>query len=239
MKQFIKKILLINQIKILIGEKNYDKIKHFLRFYGLHFFGYEVSNNIYFGDKEADNYFLQKLKTSKLYLEYGCGSSTIVAKKFNVNFYSIEGDKNFYRYMKNIIKDTRLIYKSLGVVKYYSVPIENDFAPVNKISKKMKDLIHEYTSGIIKYFDEKKIYPDLILIDGRYRVLCALFLYNFLRNKNYEFNIIIDDYFDRPFYQVLDNYFEIIKVGRLGVATKIKYRESINEDINKYYLDCR
>ena len=141
--------------------------------------------------------------------------------------------------MKNIIKDTRLIYKSLGVVKYYSVPIENDFAPVNKTSKKMKDLIHEYTSGIIKYFDEKKIYPDLILIDGRYRVLCALFLYNFLRNKNYEFNIIIDDYFDRPFYQVLDNYFEIIKVGRLGVATKIKYRESISEDINKYYLDCR
>ena len=86
---------------------------------------------------------------------------------------------------------------------------------------------------------KKKIYPDLILIDGRYRVLCALFLYNFLRNKNYEFNIIIDDYFDRPFYQVLDNYFEIIKVGRLGVATKIKYRESISEDINKYYLDCR
>lgn len=241
MRTFIKKILLINKLKLLIGINNYEKIKHFLRYYGVHFFGYKVNDQIYFGNNNAENFFVKKLQNCKLYLEYGCGSSTKLAKNLKKKFYSIEGDKNFYKYMKKIIRDENLIYKSLGIVKYYSIPInyDQDLKPLNFISKNKKNLIKEYSNGILNYFEIKQICPDLVLIDGRYRVLCALNLYNFYKEKKIDFNIIIDDYNDRPSYHVLENYFEIEKIGRFGVANKVKFVNNINNDLEKFYLDCR
>ena len=143
--------------------------------------------------------------------------------------------------MKKIIRDENLIYKSLGIVKYYSIPInyDQDLKPLNFISKNKKNLIKEYSNGILNYFEIKQICPDLVLIDGRYRGLCALNLYNFYKEKKIDFNIIIDDYNDRPSYHVLENYFEIEKIGRFGVANKVKFVNNINNDLEKFYLDCR
>ena len=40
------------------------------------------------------------LKKSNVYLEYGSGNSSLVAKSKNKNFFSIESDKNFFNYIR-------------------------------------------------------------------------------------------------------------------------------------------
>ena len=78
--------------------------------------------------------------------------------------------------------------------------------------------------------------PDLIFIDGRFRVACAL--YSIIQMKDYPGNkILIDDYSYRPEYKIIEKYanFEGIK-GRLGIfKVPIKIDKSIFKTLDKYY----
>ncbi len=91
----------------------------------------------------------------------------------------------------------------------------------------------------MNYLDEKKIIPDLILVDGRYRNLCGLYLYNFFKNKNVQFKIIFDDYIDRKHHHILEKFFDIKKFERFGIATNLKNNLDTDDIIKKSYYDCR
>ena len=124
-------------------------------------FDYKVSKKIKFGSKNADEYFVKNLKKSKYYLEYGSGSSTILAKKYKKKFLSIETDKSFFRYMRNL-KIDEIVYANIGPTKYYSQPILPTLL--------LKNQIKEYASKIEIFFKKFNRLPDLVLIDGRFRV---------------------------------------------------------------------
>ena len=68
--------------------------------------------------------------------------------------------------------------------------------------------------------NKDKKFPDLILVDGRYRVLCMLNIFKFLKENNL-FNtcVILDDYKFRDYYHIVREYFEIKTVGRLGICS--------------------
>ena len=240
MKNFLKKLFLINSIKKIIGLKNYEKIKNFLRFHGIHFFRYKVNENISFGSEVLNDLFEKELKSCKIYLEYGSGSSTLLAKKLNKNFFSIEGDKDFFRYMSKKISSEKLILKSLGIVKHFCIPIDMEFDVCSEklITIKRKKQIEQYTNEILQFFEKINLTPDFILVDGRYRVLCGIYLYKFFKNKDVSFKIIFDDYMNRPYYHWLEKLFVIEKIGRFGVATKIK-KDVKNIDTSHYFRDCR
>ena len=70
----------------------------------------------------------------------------------------------------------------------------------------------------------------MILIDGRFRVACAL---NVLKHINRDTYVYIHDFTDRPKYHVLLNYYEIVdKADRLVKLRKIK--EAPQSLIDKY-----
>ena len=56
----------------------------------------------------------------------------------------------------------------------------------------------------------KKKNPDLILIDGRFRV--ASTLYSILINENDNCNYMFDDYLNRPFYHAIEKFIDIYEV---------------------------
>ena len=60
----------------------------------------ELKKKINFGNNTANSFFLNKLKKSKFYFEYGSGSSTLVANELNKKFVSIELDKKYYLELK-------------------------------------------------------------------------------------------------------------------------------------------
>ncbi len=181
---------------------------------------YEVSSSINFGSKICDNYFKKLLKKSKFYFEYGGGSSTLFAKKLNKKFISIETDKSFYSFLKNKGVN-QIIYSNIGPTKYYSIPLLPLFLIKGRISK--------YANQINFIYKNLKFFPDLILIDGRFRVYVAIQVIIFCI-KNIGHNktiIIIDDFKFRKEYHMLKKLIKIKLVGRFGVI-EITKKNKIN-----------
>ena len=58
---------------------------------------------------------------------------------------------------------------------------------------KNKKLIKNYVETIDKYF-RRNVYPDFILIDGRFRVACCLNFLKFINKKNFNPIILLDDF---------------------------------------------
>ncbi|MEI0844742.1 hypothetical protein R4M06_12415 [Brachyspira pilosicoli] len=182
--------------------------------------------------------FIKYIKNSKNYIEFGSGGSTfIVSKMTNANIISIEGDPNWIEYMRNnntifeAEQTSRLkfYYIDIGKVGYWSRPIDNS----------AEELYPNYSKYVFTKLNKDEINDiDTILIDGRFRVACALNSIFYCRNAK----IIIHDFFNREYYNILLNYLDIIeKVDTLGV---FKIKKDINfyeveKLINEYAYDIR
>ena len=191
-----------------------------LRYHNLIGNNFKITDKLNFGNEE-NIFFIKALKKSNFFLEYGSGASTLVAQKNNIECLSVEADRGFYIYIKRYCKNIRL--QSLGYVYHYSHPI---FFVIRKyfLVKKAKKMCSEPLEHLIKI----KKFPDLILIDGRYRVLCGLFLYKYLLKKNKKFTLIVDDYKSRYRYHILAKFFKIRTIGRFGVSSQL-----IDADLNE------
>ena len=200
-----------------------------LRYYNIYNPKYTVSSKLDFGSIAATNFLEERIANCAFFFEYGSGNSTLYANNHNVKTISVESDKNFYEYLKkNII--TEYIFFNFGIVDYYSRPLHSKLNINPKIGL-------EYSSSILKLL-EKKIEPDLILIDGRFRVLSALMVYKFFQNKNTDkITIILDDYSNRKSYHVLNEFFEIKLIDRIAIMVPKKNKDISKELIEKYSLD--
>ena len=185
----------------------------------------KVSRYINFGSHLANHYFKNLLKKSNYYFEYGSGSSTIYAYEQKKEYISIELDKFFYNKIKKITKNDKIKFINIGIVGEYSYPL---------FVQKKKFL--NYVKSIEQY--SRKKFPDFILIDGRFRVACLLFLFSIKKKKKVKTNILLDDYFDRPHYTVLKNFYKIKKIGRMAFL-KPKIKKFDKNLLNKYILDPR
>ena len=81
------------------------------------------------------------------------------------------------------------------------------------------------------------IKPDLILIDGRFRVISFFYVINFLKiNKFKNTTVMIDDFF-RKEYSIINTYFKVKKVGRIGYLKLKDQRKNYNlKNIERNYL---
>jgi len=181
-----------------------------------------IKKKIDFGSQKANSFFLQMLKNSKFYFEYGAGSSTFQAKKMRKKFISIESDKKIFETIKKKLKTSNIQYYSLGPTSLFSYPI---FL--------LKKKINNYIKSINKHLT-KKTQLKMILIDGRFRVACCLNLLNFreiiIKKK---IIILLDDFIKRPHYKVLNNYFRIKLIGRMALLSPKKI---INKEVFKKYI---
>ena len=186
----------------------------------------KINNNVNFGSKKSNNFFKKKLKNSKHYFEYGAGSSTLYADMNEKKFTSIELDKSFFFKKYERLKKKNVFFINLGPVGEFSYPLF-----------KNKKKILSYIKSIDPYFN-KKIYPDFILIDGRFRVACCLNLLLIMNKKKIKSTILIDDYKKRDHYKILKNFFYIKEVGRMAILNAKK--KTIHPNIfNNYILDSR
>lgn len=96
---------------------------------------------------------------------------------------------------------------------------------------------NKYSESIIMLHEKNNPNLDLILIDGRFRVLCALKSCKVI-NKNCV--VLFDDFLNRKSYHVLLDYFDIIEKGDRMVALKKKENAVISDEIlEKFKNDCR
>ena len=115
-------------------------------------------------------FFKKCIQSKKKYLEFGCGGSTVVAATSDLErIYSIDTDAEWIikcqthpaiagRIAK---KEARLFYLDVGKLKKWGTPATQE--------KRISWVA--YSAGI---WEELAELPDLILVDGRWRVACAL-----------------------------------------------------------------
>jgi protein O-GlcNAc transferase len=173
--------------------------------------------------------FYKYLDKATNYLEFGSGGSTYNAVLRNniKNIVSVESDKIWYNKINNMINNKKLIYKFIDLNAN-----PNNFGYPENVSL---DIMKSYPSVIEQY---KNINFDLILIDGRFRVACALICFKYINNNCF---ILFDDIIGRPHYNEVFNYYDKIEsVGRMIVFKK---KQNINypseQLINNYINDPR
>lgn len=235
----IHKIKILAFIYVNLKKIIFIPLISILRYYRFYNPKYNVSKKINFGNNKENLFFIKKLRKSKLYLEFGSGNSTLLAKFYNKEFYSVESDRNFYFFLKYyFLKDyfflKNYFLKDLGLVKYFSIPLL-----FNLRKKFLSSKARKYSSDIFDILTKKKKVPDFVLIDGRYRVLTSIYLYKFYEKKNKNFIIIIDDYKNRDFYHVIENFFVVKTYGRFGVVMNLIKGIDTSKYIKKYILDYR
>ena len=168
-----------------------------------------------------DELFKSYLKNCKLYFEYGVGASTRwVLENTNSNIIAVDTDKEWIDFV-NIEVDSmrvKLVWVDLGDLTKWGRPN----------SYKYRDSFIDYIGGVWNF----KKQADVVLIDGRFRVAC--FLYSLLHSKK-DTIIIFDDYFDRPWYHVIE---EVIclhnKHGRQAI---FKVPEFYNQNLTSELLN--
>ncbi len=186
----------------------------------------KLTKKINFGNNTTNSFFLDKLKKSKFYFEYGSGSSTLVANDLNKKFISIELDKKYYLELKKKIKNDQVKFFNIGPVGEFSYPIF-----------KLKKKIVNYINSIDTYLSNED-YPDLILIDGRFRIACCLNILKHIQKKSLKVLILLDDYEKRESYKILNKFFKIKSIGRMAVLKALKKRVS-DKTFNEYLYDPR
>ncbi len=143
------------------------------------------------------------MDASHSYLEFGSGESTIYAANASMikNIDSVESSE---KYITENLKPNIAIANALasGKLRFHIVDIGEtiDWGYPKNQSKK-----HLWPNYSLSVFSRQSNH-DLVLVDGRFRVACAL---NSALNTSEDCSIIIHDFWSRPEYHILLKYLKV------------------------------
>lgn len=167
------------------------------------------------------------LNKTNIYFEYGCGGSTILASSYNniSKIYTVESDSEWLNKIQNTSTKIIPLHIDLGKTKSLGYPVS-----------KNKTTNWTNYSSIIQNISEV---PDLILIDGRFRVACGI--QSFIKIQNTNSIVLIHDY-QREHYHILNDLYSTIEYSEKLFALKPKVDINEKKIINvyeKYKYDAR
>jgi len=152
------------------------------------------SSKLFGGD---DSLFKSLLAQTDFYVEVGCGQSTVYAlENYKLKgVVAIDSSKEWLQIVNEVASNEVLITH------------HSDFGPLGRWGRPQSyskiDAVLNYSSAIFKYFE-----PDLILIDGRFRVYC--FLYACLFGQP-GLKILFDDYHGRDHYRIVERFIKPVE----------------------------
>lgn len=163
------------------------------------------------------------LVKSTNYLEYGSGGSTLLAcSTLGIHkIHSVESDSGFINSLSenNLIAESiqkkrlKFFYANVGKTGKWGMPVD-------------KKYMHLWPLYPLKPFNaDSKTNYDLVFIDGRFRVACALAI----ALENPGCTVLIHDYFKRPQYWILEKFYEI--ESRADTMVKFRVKENIDPDL--------
>ena len=170
--------------------------------------------------------FLDNIQNCKIYGEYGCGDSTLyVLENFNIRIYSVDTSIEWIELIKKkSTKNLNIKHIDIGKVKFlkWGLPETLD---------KRKEFIN-----YCYWLWQQNPKPDLVLIDGRFRV-CS-FLVS-LKMASPGTKIIFDDYVYNPEYHLVEEFIKPIRQNKRQALFVIPDKKELNlieldEEIKKF-----
>ena len=168
--------------------------------------------------------FTSFLTKDTIFFEFASGCSTQIAKYYTKKTYAVEGNKKWYDIgVNNGLKDN-LLFKDLkcdGTGPLLSWP-------GNKSS------IEDWKNFIQAYKEEYN--ADVIFIDGRFRVACALDVFNKIKNDT----VLLLHECQRKQYAEIENYYDkLYKWKNLCLFKKKTSIKEIQKDILEKYWNIK
>jgi len=191
-------------------------------------------------DQEGMAYFREQLARARNYLEYGSGGSTVLASQLVTNLVSVDSDASLLADVRRKLVENdqramaKLIHVNIGMTGDWGFPV------FQKPTRRRVRRWEEYAKAPWRYFRTIGQQPDLVLVDGRFRVACVLESLLSLSPLS-ETKILVDDYVDRPEYTVVEEYADVELVGRMAVLRprRLADRISVRRLVRQYCADPR
>ncbi len=164
------------------------------------------------------------LADAHVYLEYGAGSSTeFVVDHFECQVRSVETDPEYAdRIRQQVGEEAEIVQIDIGPVGSWGYP-----------------LTYSHANMFDSYFDAGfagDFSPDVVLIDGRFRVAC--FLTSLLRTAPGT-KIVFDDYTVRGRYHIVENFIKPSKQNSrqaLFITPKTIDEAKVRESIQRFAM---
>ncbi len=176
--------------------------------------GFTVSEAPAF-DPETDGWFRQRLKTLSGYIEYGSGSSTILAARQGIRTLSMESDPRYANAVRAALPDEAAVTifdAGIGLTEYWGYPVAT-----RPTDSRYASWLN-YVKQPLEEAERRGWVPELVLVDGRFRCACALAAAQFIRRTGASSEILFDDYAGRPNYSWIEAYLgEPEMVGRAAI----------------------
>lgn len=165
-------------------------------------------------DPKSLDFFRESVEGCSSYLEFGSGGSTVLAARSGKRMVTVESDPYFLKAVVDRIRQEGCLDPSTQRF------IHADIGPVGPMGRPLFRLPFNHNkfrrySSIPWETGACQDPPDLILVDGRFRVACALRSIQALRNR---FDTILVDDYSRPEYRVIEQFARLEKmIGRMAV----------------------
>lgn len=171
-------------------------------------------------DEETAEWLERQLRKTQLYLEFGSGGSTLLANNRSVPSISVESDRFYARAVRRGLAHSeiaRIEVPRMVITAEWGMPL---FFRRSKGPR--------YVEAGFETLGDR--FPDLVFIDGRYRIACALESARRARLSAVSSLLMFDDYEGRPFYRAVEDH--LGKPERIGRAALFSIGEiSISEDV--------
>lgn len=200
------------------------------------FLRFDVPQDPHF-DEESTSFFERELSKARSYVEYGSGGSTRMADRLRVPTISIEGDRHYAKAVRKTLtvqSTVDLRWKDIGVTGFWSVPVLKKLKPAR---------LRRWLAYVEAPFKRatKDGFPDFVLVDGRFRVACALEAVRSANQAGQVVTVMFDDYATpgRDYYRSVETLLGAPQMaGRAAIfrsdASKTITKDDVAEAVRDY-----
>lgn len=144
-------------------------------------------------EPEGVEAFKTEIAKASSYLEYGSGGSTLLADRAGSPAVSVESDRHYAEAVRSRIEGDQLelINPDMGLTGIRGTPV---------FRKSIK------SERYIEAPFPREPFPDFILVDGRYRVACALAVAKKAFHVGRRATLMFDDYARRRYYHWIEEH---------------------------------
>lgn len=147
-------------------------------------------------DEDTGAWLADRLKSTKLYLEFGSGGSTVLANRLGIPSITVESDRFYAAAVRRALpspQQAKILTPQMGITGPWGMPI---------FSRERKG--PHYVGAPFGLLGDR--FPDLIFVDGRYRIACVLESARQAAAAKATATVLLDDYVGRPAYHVLERH---------------------------------
>jgi len=180
-------------------------------------------------DPDTLDWLTSQLQRTSFYLEFGCGGTTVLASSLRVRTVSVESDASYAAVVRAALphpQSTEIVTPPMGLTGPWGMPV---FFVTRKGIRYINAPFDKLPTA----------FPDLIFIDGRYRVACALVSAFHAARAGVTSMLLFDDYEPRGQYHVVEKYLGTPeRIGRAALFS-VGMREIPPEAIREHAADPR